>query len=71
MSNAPKIAAGTVAAGAAGRMGAARYTSRDIEAAMSEFIKKAHSEGITDPAEVKALMMAARKAVTTRVSAGV
>ncbi len=71
MSNEPKVAAGTVAAGAAGAMGAARYTSKDVEAAMSEAIKKAHAEGITNPLAVRALMMAARNAVTTRVSAGV
>ena len=58
-----KIAAGAVAAGGSGAMGAARYTSRDIEAAMSDAIKRAHADGITDPAEVRALAQAARKAV--------
>ncbi len=71
MSNAPKIAAGAVAAGATGRLGPALYTSKDIEAAMSKAIKQAHSEGITDPIKVRSLMMAARKAVVMRVSAGV
>ncbi len=65
MSNEPKIAAGAVAAGAAGRLGAARYTSQDIEAAMSDAIKKAHAEGITNPLAVRALMTAARKAVVS------
>ena len=64
MSKESKIAAGAVAAGGSGAMGAARYTGRDIEAAMSDAIKQAHAEGITDPAEVRARMQAARKAVT-------
>lgn len=33
------------------------------EKAMSEAIQKAHDEGITDPVEIKARMMAAREAV--------
>jgi uncharacterized protein YdgA (DUF945 family) len=63
MSKKPTIAAGAVAAGGAGAMGAAAYTSKDIEAAMSEAITKAHADGITDPTEVRALMQAARKRV--------
>ena len=59
-----KISAGAIASGGAGAMGAAGYTSRDIEAAMSAAIKKAHADGITDPVEVRALMMAARREIT-------
>ena len=60
-----KIAAGAVAAGGSGAMGAVRYTSRDIEAAMSEAITKAHADGITDMAEVRARAQAARRAVVS------
>ncbi len=60
-----KIAAGAVASGGSGAMGVATYAGRDIEAAMSAVITKAHAEGITDPAEVRALMMAARRKITT------
>ena len=59
-----KISAGAVASGGSGAMGAASYTSKDIEAAMSAAIKKAHADGITDPVEVRALMMAARREIT-------
>ncbi len=59
-----KISAGAIASGGTGAMGAARYTSRDVELAMSAAIKKAHAEGITDPVEVRALMMAARRKTT-------
>ncbi len=60
-----KISAGAVASGGSGAMGAANYTSKDIEAAMAAAITAAHAEGITDPVEVRALMMAARLKITT------
>jgi hypothetical protein len=63
MSKKPTIAAGAVAAGGAGAMGVASYTSADIETAMSDAITKAHADGVTDPVEVRALMAEARKAV--------
>ncbi len=59
-----KISAGAIASGGSGAMGAARYPAPNIEAAMSDAIKKAHAEGITDPVEVRALMMAARRKIT-------
>ena len=66
MSRKTKIAAGAVAAGGSGAIDAApRYTSRDIEAAMSAAITKAHADGITDPADVRVLMQAARRAVVS------
>ncbi len=61
-----KISAGAVASGGSGAMGEeTRYTSMDIEAAMSAAITVAHAEGITDPVKVRALMMAARMAITS------
>ncbi len=59
-----KISAGAIASGGSGAMGYAIYTGGDIEAAMAAAITKAHAEGITDPAKVRALMMAARREIT-------
>ncbi len=58
-----KISSGAVASGGSGAMGAARYTSKDVEAAMSAAITAAHAEGITDPVKVRERMMAAREKV--------
>ncbi len=65
MSKKPTIAAGSVAAGGAGAMGVSAYNSKQIEAAMSAAITKAHADGVTDPAKVRECMMAARKKVTS------
>ena len=59
-----KISSGAVASGGSGAMGAASYTSEDIEEAMSAAITAAHAEGITDPVKVRERMMAARREIT-------
>ena len=46
---------------------ARRPLAKLIEAAMSEAITQATAEGITDPVEVKARMMAARVKVLERI----
>ncbi len=59
-----KISAGALSSGGSGTMGAARYTSKDLDVAMSEAITKAHAEGITDPVKVRERMKAARREIT-------
>jgi len=57
-----KIVAATGAATGAATLSKEPQSLR-IQDAMTEAIKQAHKEGITDPKEIKTRMMAAREAV--------
>lgn len=51
------------AAGSASSSSGAGYSAADIEKAMSEAAATAQAEGITDPDEIRARMLEARRAV--------
>lgn len=57
-----RVAAATMSAGAAGKVGGG-LSGKAIEQAMGEATVKALAEGITDPAEILKLKLAARERV--------